>query len=50
MNKNDNPETDNVDDDLEIQVSRKKAFLIWLYFPLENTVFEQPLTDVNGRN
>lgn len=32
MNENDNPETDDADDDLDIQVSRKQAFFIWLYF------------------
>lgn len=32
MNKNDKPETDNEGDDIDIQVSRKQAFFIWLYF------------------
>ena len=32
MNENDNPETDNAGDDLDIQVSRKQVFFIWLYF------------------
>ena len=32
MNENNKPETDNAGDDLDIQVSRKQAFFIWLYF------------------
>ena len=32
MNEKGNRETDNAADDLDIQVSRKQAFFIWLYF------------------
>ena len=32
MDKNDNRETDDADGDLDIQVSRKQVFFIWLYF------------------
>lgn len=32
MSKKDSPETDNADADIDIQVSRKQAFFIWLYF------------------
>ena len=32
MNEKDNRETDDADGDLDIQVSRKQVFFIWLYF------------------
>ena len=32
MNRKDDRETDNADADLDIQVSRKQVFFIWLYF------------------
>ena len=32
MDEKDNCETDDADDDPDIQVSRKQAFFIWLYF------------------
>ncbi len=32
MDEKDNRETDNADDYLDIQVSRKQVFFIWLYF------------------
>ncbi len=32
LNEKDNPENDNADADLDMQVSRKQVFFIWLYF------------------